>query len=253
MTITDKKDGAPVPDNRIVMRVDGIEGAFGACGELDSDGDYTDADGQVSVTYTASDESATCNVIATESLSGTTEVATIYQGDDRENAASVSAAFPSEITVGAGPKQFTTTITNPTPNDIHGARLTFLMAGNNTATEGASAEQVHVQFANAATAFQYVDVDLAGTTVDDGTIYGYLGDELGADFPGSSARTTKLRVSFDASVPPSVTTGYDLVIEIQLDQFNAASGSTTNLGYIGTNDITVLPAEVTPRHPHRRP
>ncbi len=248
MTITDD-DGDPVEDDRVVVRVNGTEDTLGACGDVDSDGGYTDEDGQVSVQYTASDEDASCSVIATESLTGTTEVAEIHQGTARLDNAEITAAFPSTITSGGDPVQFTTTVDNPSPDDIHGARLTFLMAGNNTSTQGASADQVHLQYADSTTNGQFVNVELEGTTVDDEVIYGYLGPEVGDDFPGDSTRTTKLRISFDEDVPASEVTGFDLVIEMQLDQFNAASGSATNLGYIGTNDITVLAAETPPPPP----
>jgi hypothetical protein len=178
-----------------------------------------------------------------EALAGTTEVAATYQGAARQDNAAVSASFPETITSGAGQVQFTTTVDNPSPDDIEGSRLTFLMAADNTATLGATADQVHLQYADATTDGQFVNVALEGTTVDDGVIFGYLGPEVGADFPGDSSRTTKLRISFDADVPASDVTGFDLVIEMQLDRFNAASGPVTNPGYIGTNDSTVLASQ----------
>lgn len=244
-----KNNGDPVVGDDVAFRVSPAEGEEGLCGDLSdsggsplTDGGMTDDNGEVTVTYTASDEPATCSVIVTDFESGMPAVANISQGSDAQDNPFVTGTIPTALTAGGTPASFDVTAENPGDDDVSSTRLTVYFDGDNTATTGLKPGQVDLSYVD--DGGQTVQVPLSGTTVDDGTISGFVGPEEGSTLPGQDSKTTTFALSLASDAPKTATTGSPLRIEVDLDQVNAADGSATNLEYIDPSSTTVSAAPV---------
>jgi hypothetical protein len=248
LTLT-RNNGAPVVGDNVNFDVATAPGESGLCGEVSdsggsalTDGAMSDDNGEVTVTYTASTEDATCDVIATDFESGTPTVAIISQGTQALERPFITASIPTALTAGAAPVSFDATAQNPGDDDVENARVTVYLFGDNTATAGLTAAEVHLTYADDSTGGQPVGVALSGTTVGDGVISGFVEPEEGTTLPGEDSRTTTFGVSLAAGAPSSAATGSKLFIETDLDQIDPADGSATNLEYTDPAEVTVNPA-----------
>ena len=259
-TVTDTvtyQDGEPVVGDEVDFSVDASDGSTGVCGTLSGGdnstdgqkadgnvGGMTDANGQISVTYTASTDSASCDISAVEAEGGTSDVVTVTQGADTMQAPSIAVTgLPTTLTLGANPVTFTTTITNPGSADIAGALQTIYLAGDNAGTTGLDANQVTLSYANDSTGGQFVSVPLGGTTLNDGYISGTTQPASGGLLAAGASQTTTWQLSLAASAPTSAATDA-LYIEADLDSIDPASGAATNLDY-DNGHATVLAAPTT--------
>lgn len=260
VTLTvDKQDGEPVVGDDVDFQADAAAGSEGTCGTLSGgdnstagqkpDGDIggmTDDNGQIAVTYTASTDDVTCEVIASEAQGGTSDFAMIAQGTDAAQAPSMTAdGLPPSITAGAAPVTFTTTISNPGSDDIVGALQTIYLAGDDQGTSGLDSSQVELSYSDDTTNGQFVTVPLSGTTVDDGVISGNTLPDTGSTLPAGDATTTTWRISLVAGASASPAS-VPLIIEADLDAIDPASGQDSNLDYDNATATVVAAPPVVP-------
>jgi hypothetical protein len=212
----------------------------------------TDANGQITVTYTASTNSVSCEVIASEAIGGTSDFATVTQGAASMTSPSIDAAnFPTAITAGAAtPVTFTTTASNPSSSDIAGALVTIYLAGDDNATTGIDSSQVNLSYSDSSTGGQFVSVPVTGTTINDGVISGSTLPATGSTLAAGTSNTTTWHLSLVGGTAGSANTK-PLILEADLDEIDPASGADTNLDYTNTSlpvipGSTVTPPVVTP-------
>lgn len=93
-------------------------------------------------------------------------------------------------------------------------------------------------YANQSTGGTFVTASVDGTTVADGFITATTQPETGFLLAAGDSEPTTWHVSLAAGAPSSASTS-PLLMEADLDQFNAASGSVTNLDYVNSDPITV--------------
>jgi hypothetical protein len=216
----------------------------GMCGTLGSDTGVTDAHGELTATYTASTDEVACFVIAIDAERGASDSALVYQGTSNDLAPRITdAGVPATVTAGGPTETFSVTATNPSAtNDIPDARFDLYLGGDNDGpggTLGLTASQVHVSYSDPNTDGRFVKLPLAGETVDDGEIVGYAVPDAAADLAPSSTSTITYQISIDPAAT-SAQTGSPLAIEVDLDQFNPADGSQSNLDYVGPADVPVI-------------
>ncbi len=238
-------NGDPVVGDPIVFKVQDNTATPGICGTLNTatppmPGGVTNADGQVTVTYTASTANASCYVLATDTTSGETDQTLLYQGTTEGSAPTVSQTLPASVVPGGPIATFTTTATNPSTADITDARFTLRLTGDASGATGVDASQVSLSYKDAATGGAFISVPLAGTTADNGEITGFVLPDTNTSLPPGTSRTATFQVSLAGSAPDSASTGSALHIETDLDQINPADASESNLDYAGPADVPVL-------------
>ncbi len=210
------------------------------CGKLSALNGFTDADGHLEVTYTASKGNASCDVIGIEAKTGQSGDVSIDQGTEDANTPTVTSTAPSAVREGT-PVTFTTTWTNPSAEVLHNSRLDVVLYGDDTAATGLTASQVHLSYADESTGGQFRSVPLSFDTIDDGEIDGYLAPLTGFDFPANHSRTTTFRLLIDKGAPTSAQTLVPLTAEFDFDRVVPATGFTSTLAD-AEPDIWVAPA-----------
>lgn len=218
----------------------------GECGTLDSTQGFTDAQGQVTATYTASTDQVACFILAIDAESGSSDSATIYQGTSNDIAPAITdASVPASLTPGGPAETFSVTAANPSStNDIPDARFDVFLTGDNNGVGGGiglSSSQVHLSYADQATGGQFVNVPLTGETVGDGEIDAFVVPDDAADLPPGGTITATFKISLDSGAPDTAVSGQPLRIETDLDQVDPADGSQSNLDYVGPADVPVVP------------
>jgi len=223
--------------------VGGGSGTATNCGTLSGDttdghNGVTDADGEVRLTYTASADDAECYVLASNIDSGSTNQTVIYQGNDRVDAPTVTQTVPAVLTAGGATTTFTVAATNPSPRDIDDARFSLRITGDDTSLTGVDAGQVSLSYKDDATKGAFVAVPLTGSTSSDGQIDGFVLPDRAQRLAAGDTRKATFQMSLAGGTVDSATTGRALHLETDLDTFNPADGSQSNLDYTGT-DSTV--------------
>ena len=254
-TVT-KQDGEPVVGDDVEFVTDTSAGQSGDCGTLSggtADANsttrgMTDANGQVTITYTASTDTVSCDVVANEAQGGTTSTVTVNQGTAAATDApsEVASNLPTSLTTGSTtPVTFTTTATNPGSTDLTGVLQTIYLSGDNndTANTGLDASMVNLSYSDDNTGGQFVTVPLTGTTVGDGYITGTTQPADGSTLYAGTADVTTWRLSLAAGAPASAANDA-LSLETDLDQMDASSGATSNLDY-DTGSVTVVAGSTT--------
>ena len=243
-TVTDAQGNAIANDN-VTFAVQAPTDGSGSCGTVSPESEMTDASGQVSVTYTASSDTATCDVIATEAEGGTTADTMVYQGAASAAAPTITASFPTSLTVGATPVMFSVTSSNPSMADLSSTRVDLSLTGDSNSTSAVSAAHVNLSYANDSTNGQFVTVPLTGTTAANDQISGFLLPAQGSTLGAQDSSVTTFELSLASGSPASSTTGAPLHIEADLDEIDPADGATSNLDYVGPADATVIAAPAT--------
>lgn len=242
--------GEPVAGDHILVYARDDVDTAGTCGSVSSSSptsttvgpghirDVTNSDGQVVVTYTASTESADCYVLATDTEQGTTNQTLLYQGADETTAPSVTEALPASIRTGH-PTTFTAQATNSSPRGIGDARFDVFFGGDNLGATGLHANQLVLLYKDAATGNRFVRVPLTGTTADDGEIDGFIVPDQAQSLPAGATIRMTFQLWVLSNVPTTAQTHSPLRIETDLDQFNPADGSQSNLDYAGPDEVNV--------------
>jgi hypothetical protein len=230
-TVVDRND-RPVARDDVVFRVGSARGTEGACGSLAPTAGTvgtTNADGVVTVRYQASANNVACDVVAIEGATGQSDQAMIDQGTLDQTAPTITAALPASIAPGGPVVTFSATVRNPSPFAIHNARVSITITGDKTATEGVTASQLHLSFADRSTNGQYTRVQLIGSTAAGGEITAVLPPNTGSNFAAGATETITFTLSVDRGAVPSGKTSTALHLTTDFDQVNLASGSTTTL------------------------
>ena len=82
-------------------------------------------------------------------------------------------------------------------------------------------------------------IQLSGETVKNGEIDGNASVGQGADIPAGGSVTATFQVTIASGAPTSAATGVPLRLELDVDEFNPADGTTNNLDYVGPVDVSV--------------
>lgn len=214
----------------------------GACGTLSPSDGRTNANGEVTVTYTASKDNVACLILGIDAESGSSDGAVIYQGTAQNLEPSITdASVPDSLIPGGQADTFTVTATNPTSSDIRDARFDVFLTGDNNGPGGlgVTASQVHLSYADITTGGAFVAIPLLGETIRDGEIAAYVEPDKANDIPAGGTITITFKISLDASAPTSAVAGSPLRIETDLDQFDPADTSQYNLDYVGPANVSV--------------
>ena len=246
-------NGEPVVGDEVSFSVQTADGDTGTCGDLSggttsSQGaisGMTDANGQVSVTYTASTDDVACTIMASEAEGGTSDATTLAQGTAISEIPSLNSDnFPTTITTGT-PVFFTTTAHNPHATALNGALTTIYLSGDNLDNAGLVSSQVDLQYSNATTGGTFVPAPVDGTTVGDGFISGTTLPDTGSTIAPKTDEVTTWKLTLAAGARPSTATT-QLNVEADLDQVNPASGSQSNLDAISQDSTVVAGSATTP-------
>ena len=263
LTLT-RNNGDPVVDDAVSFNVATSAGESGVCGEISdsggsplTDGAFTDENGEVTVTYTASTDSASCDIFANDFESGVPHVAIITQGAATAEQPYITTEIPNELTAGGDAIAFDTYAENPGADDVENTRVAVYLFGASNATTGLDDSQVRLYYTPEGG--ERTRMVLTGNTEDDGFITGFVEPEEGVTLPGDDYLLTSFELSLTADAPTTDGTGVPLYVETDLDRINPADGSATNLEYTDAESVTVNPAAVVPPPPpprrlrHRRP
>ena len=118
----------------------------GLCGKLSSTEATTDANGDATVTYTASTYNVACWVLATEADGGRSAVSVIYQGTAQKDSPSLVASFPTSLHAGGSPTTFTTKEANPSSQPVEAAHVQFVIYPGTAKSKDVNADQVHLSY-----------------------------------------------------------------------------------------------------------
>jgi hypothetical protein len=237
VTATDS-NGDPVAGDAMTIFTRDDNATPGQCGTLSNhsevDGDagnalLTNSAGQVTVTYTASAASTDCYILATDNTAGTTNQTVVYQGTDGATAPAVTETVPATLTSGGPTATFTGTATNPSAIDIHDARFDLYITGDDSGATGLNASQLTLSYKDSATNGDFVDVPLTGSTAHGGVISGFVIPDTAESLPAGGSRTAMFQLTLADGAADTSVTGTPLQIETDLDQFDPADGSQSNL------------------------
>jgi hypothetical protein len=214
----------------------GLEEGTGRCGTLSSTDKNTDANGQVTVTYTVSKDDVACWVMAVDAGGGQSAQSVIYQGSTQSDADSLKATFPTSLTAGATPATFTITAANPTTQAVPNAALDFIIFPGKSRSPQVDASQVHLLYSTTGPTGTFRDVPLSGSTANGDDIEAYVGPQGGTTLGPKSSQT----YTFEVSLAANVSGASPLVsFEGYLDQINTASGSGATVADTLATDIAV--------------
>lgn len=243
VTITELDgNGEPAVGDHLHLLVRSKQETPGQCGTLSTDTGVTDADGRVSVTYTASTASVACFVLAIDAERGMSDETVIYQGSTSAIAPVVTQSVPSSVSVGGAIATFTATAANPSSTDITDARYTVYFSGDDTATTGLDGSDLQLSYSDANTGGAFVAVPLSGSTVNDGEISAAVLPDSAAVVAAGASDTITFQLTLKKGAVQTGTTGAPLRIETDLDQIDPADNSESNLEYAGPTELAVLPA-----------
>jgi hypothetical protein len=236
--------GDPVAGDSMDLSTRDDNATPGACGTLSTGygpGDtlVTDAAGQVTATYTASTASTDCYILATDTTVGTTDQTIVYQGTDSATAPNVAQTLPATLTSGGAEATFTATATNRSSTDIPDARLDLYLTGDDNGANGLDASQLTLSYKDGATNGDFVNVPLTGSTANGGVIDGFVIPDTAEALPAGATRTATFKLTLTAGAADSTVTGAPLQIETDLDQFDPADGSQSNLDRSAPGAVTV--------------
>jgi hypothetical protein len=246
-TATDS-NGDPVAGDTVVLSARDDIATPGACGTLSTGtapGNQltTNAAGQVTATYTASTTSADCYLEATDTTIGSTDQTLIYQGSDESTAPAVTQTAPATtLTSGGDTTTFTESANNPSPDTIQDARFDLYISGDDNGATGISASQLTLAYKDPSTGGQFVNIPLTGSTANGGVIDGFIVPDTAQSLDAAATKTADFQLTLAGNAADSATTGAPLQVETDLDQFNPADGSQTNLLKGTPNSINVVQA-----------
>ena len=160
----------------------------GQCGSLNEYAGTTAADGTLTVTYTASNDSATCSIVATEADGGRSSESFIYQGADRSLAPTASAAFPTSLVAGAAPTEFTVTFKNPSGQALNAARVDVDFFTGAATSKSVKASEVTLTASTTGADGTFTPVALTGSTSSSGGHLGLRRTRGGLDDSGPRER-----------------------------------------------------------------
>ena len=210
----------------------------GLCGKLSSTEATTDANGDATVTYTASTYNVACWVLATEADGGRSAVSVIYQGTAQKDSPSLVASFPTSLHAGGSPTTFTAKEANPSSQPVEAAHVQFVIYPGTAKSKDVNADQVHLSYSTTGPNGHFAKLALSGSTSNGNVILGYIGPQQGATMAPKSSETITFRVSLASSIPVSKAAPM-LAFEAYLDQVNSADGSGTTLADTYATDVKV--------------
>jgi len=219
----------------------------GQCGSLDKASATTAQDGSVTVTYTASNDSAICSIVATEADGGRSSESFVYQGGYRSQAPTASATFPTSLEAGGTPTSFTVTFKNPSSQPLAAARVDVDLFPGSAASKSVKASEVTLTASTKGPDGTFSPVSLSGSTSNNQVISGYVGPEEGSTIKAHGTEVVEFKVALSGDVPVSKGTPL-LGFEDYLDQVNSASGSQATLADTLATNVTV--ATVAPSSSH---
>ena len=220
----------------------------GQCGTLSKESETTGSDGYAIITYTASTDDVVCAIVGTDTQGGQASSGTVYQGSTQQFAPTARDTFPTEIVADGSPTTFTTTFTNPTDKPIFSAQVTLAIFPGQDATDNVTADQIALEYSTSGEDGPFTQVELVGSTIDDGAIQGTIGDPRDMSVPGVNvghALTITYRLTLDPTVPADAS-GPLVAFEAYLDRINQGSGAGTNLADTGATDAIVTSSAATP-------
>jgi hypothetical protein len=206
----------------------GVRSGTGQCGTLSTSDKSTNNDGNADITYTASTSNVSCWVLAVEADRGQTAEAVIYQGTTQKQSPTFNASYPTTLPAG-GSTDFTVKATNPTSQPLFSTRPHFVIFPGDGATKNVNADQVHLSYSTTGVNGTFVPVALAGSTINDGAIQGYVGPLQGVKLAPDSTRTYTFHVGLAKSVPISGNKPL-MAFETYLDQIDPADETGATLG-----------------------
>jgi len=238
-------NGEPTVGDSMVLQVKDNDATPGTCGTLNvaappMPSGVTNADGQITATYTASTANASCYILATDTAQGQTDQTLLYQGTTAASAPTVTQTLPASLTAGGPVATFTVAANNPSASNIEDARFTVFLTGDATGATGLDASQVSLSYKDGNTNGLFVDVPLTGTTADNGEISGFVLPDANASLPAGTTRNATFQLSLTGGAPTSATTGSALRIETDLDQIDPADASETNLDFARPAGVPVI-------------
>jgi len=214
----------------------------GQCGTLSTESETTGSDGYAIITYTASTDDVVCAIVGTDTQGGQASSGTVYQGSTQQLAPAAADTFPTEVVADGSPTTFTTTFTNPTDKPIFSAQVTLAIFPGEGATENISAEQLALEYSTSGEDGPFTNVELVGSTIEDGAIQGTIGDPRDMSVPGGvdvgHALTITFRLTLDETVPTDDVQPL-IAFEAYLDRINQGSGAGTNLADTGARDALI--------------
>jgi hypothetical protein len=234
VTATDS-NGDPVAGDTIAVYTRDDNATPGGCGALSNGvpgpgSDLTtNAAGQVTVTYTASTTSSDCYVQATDTTVGTTNQTLIYQGTDGSTAPDVTQTTPATLTSGGATETFTVSATNPSADNIADARFDLYLSGDDNGSSGLNASQITLSYRDPSTGGDFVNIPLTGSTANGGVIDGFVIPDTAEALDHGATKTADFQLTLAGNAADSATTGSPLQIQTDLDQFDPADGSQSNL------------------------
>jgi hypothetical protein len=246
-TATDS-NGDPVAGDTIELSVRDDIKTPGACGSLSTgygpgSAQTTNAAGQVSATYTTSTASADCYIEAIDTSIGSTDQTLIYQGSDQSTAPDVTQTAPASTLVSGGnTTTFTESANNPSPDIIQDARFDLYITGDDNGATGINASQLTLSYMDDQTHGAFVNIPLTGSTANGGVIDGFIVPDVAAALDVGATKTADFQLTLAGNAADTATTGAPLQVETDLDQFNPADGSQTNLIKGTPNSINVVQA-----------
>jgi hypothetical protein len=177
-------------------------------------------------------------MLAVEADGGRSASAVIYQGLTRNEAPTIDAHFPTELTPGAPATTFTVAMHNPSDKPVPATRLDFTFFPG-TSAPPVLASQLHLSYSTTGPTGPFIPIALVGDTKNGDDIEGYPGPQQGATLDPHASVTLTFHLSADTSVPAEAK-GHALVaIEAYFDQINSASGSGTTLDDSYASDLHV--------------
>lgn len=224
-------NGEPAANDHVHFNVGARSNAPGRCGTLSMNDGFTNGVGELTVSYQTSSDNLACYVVAIEAQTGSSDQVVIYQGTAAQERPAITANAPGYVVPGAPPVSFTMKVTNQSSHPIGDARVDVVFTGNDTATSGVTASQVHLSYQDETTHGQFVNVPLSGETTDGGEIDGFLGSEAGFVFAAGATKNITFKISVDRGAPTSLANGSPLTFEGDIDQINPADGSLTFLNF----------------------
>jgi hypothetical protein len=216
----------------------GLESGSGQCGTLSASDATTDANGNATVTYTASTADVACWVLAVEALGGRSAESIIYQGTMQKASPTFKAAYPTTLEAGGPQTTFTIVATNPSSKPVPNTRVDFVIFPGSSTAKSIDASQVHLSYSTAGPHGTFTTVPLIGST-GDGAIQSFVGPAQGATLPANSTQTYTFHLALAGNVPHSTTARPLISVEAYLDQVDDASGSGTTLADTYASDVKV--------------
>ncbi len=211
----------------------------GSCGELNKDAGTTDDYGSLDITYTASTHNVVCGIVATESKSGRSSTALVYQGRYRALAPTAAGTFPTTLRAG-GTAYFTVTFGNRSGKAIHFATIDFDIFPAKNSSPNVKASQVTLETSTRGRGGPFAPLEVSGTTQGDGAIQGRFVGSTGTGLVIGAHRkvTVTFRVTLAANVPSRGKTPV-VSFEAYLDQLNPATASGSTLADTEATDIAI--------------